>query len=359
MASAKQQPLGALVVHHLRATTSANDWDPQDLAHIQEFLLYSEDSIDANRSASATAQALRRWLDTIPEEAATRIDTMLPQEDAHFLACLIPPLCIWAQQNAWGQSMDVSTLTQHAIELLNENTGTPLDQIGATQAAARVLRDTVPLARSHDSAWNLVVPWVWVLSSHHLLWPSATGLWDRQRHLMTPFTESWMATGEAAMLVDEHRQKDTKSIPLVERWYSKIRSSMQLLNSEEQTSVVARTMSVAFSSAVKLSVCRLAGSIVWVDPVVQRTIANLLPVDEMERLGKLPWFSGDGQANRRLAFAYAPSTAALLDGLGDANVWENARQYGAMLKALADANASRADAAHAIDGTVFDNPERV
>lgn len=177
MASAKQQPLGALVVHHLRATTSANDWDPQDLAHIQEFLLYSEDSIDANRSASATAQALRRWLDTIPEEAATRIDTMLPQEDAHFLACLIPPLCIWAQQNAWGQSMDVSTLTQHAIELLNENTGTPLDQIGATQAAARVLRDTVPLARSHDSAWNLVVPWVWVLSSHHLLWPSATGLW--------------------------------------------------------------------------------------------------------------------------------------------------------------------------------------
>lgn len=357
MASAKQQSLGALLVHHLQATSSANDWDPTDLACIQQFLLAEDGSMDADQSAVDTAHALRRWLDTIPEDAADRIDTMLPQTEEHFLACLIPPLCVWAQQIPWGRSMDVSVLTHQAIDLLNEKRGTPLDQMGATQAAARVLRDTIPLARNHDTAWNLVGPWV--LSTHHLLWPIANGLWDMQRHLIGPFVEAWTATGEAALLVDAYRQKDTKSTPLVERWHNKMRSSMQLLNNQEEAIVLARTMTVAFSPAVKLSVCRLAGVQAWVDPVVQRTIATLLPVDDMGRLGKLPWFAGDGPANRRLAFAYAPATAALLDGLGQADVWEDARQYGSMLKALELAQTPPADAAQAIDGTVFDNPEPV
>lgn len=355
MASAKQQPLGALLVQHLQATSSANDWDPTDLACIQQFLLAKDGDIVADQNAADTAQALRRWLDTIPEDVANRIDTMLPQTEGHFLACLIPPLCVWAKQNAWGQAMDISTLTLHAIELLNEKTGTPLDQIGATQAAARVLRDTVPLARNHETAWSLAGSWV--LSTHHLLWPIANGLWDMQRHLIGSFVEAWTATGEAALLVDTYRQKDTKSTPLVERWHNKMRSSMQLLNSEEEAIVLARTMTIAFSPAVKLSVCRLAGVGAWVDPVVQPTIATLLPVDEMERLGKLPWFAGDGPANRRLAFAYAPATAALLDGLGQADVWEDARQYGSMLKALELAQEPPADTAQAIDGAVFDNPE--
>lgn len=353
MASAKQQSLGALVVHHLRATSSANDWDPSDLGRLQDFLLHPEDGIDA----ADTVQALRRWLDTIPEEAATRIDTMLPQVDAHFLACLIPPLCVWAQQSAWGQSIDVPPLTNQAIELLNENIGTPLDQIGATQAAARVLRDTVPLVRNHETAWDLVGPWV--LSTHHLLWPIAAGLWDKQRHLMGPFTESWVATGDAAMQVDALRQKDTKSTPLVERWHNKLRSSMQLLNGDEQAAVVARTMTIAFSPAVKLSICRLAGPTTWTDPMVQRTISTLLPTNEMERLAKLPWFAGDAQANRSLAFAYAPATAALLDGLGQSDVWESARQHGAMIQALELSNTLPADGAQPIDGTIFDSPEPV
>ena len=337
MASPQQPSLSALVVHHLRATTGANDWDPEVLDCLQNVLRYSTTFQDPQPDVHDTATALRRWLDTIPEDVAARIDTLLPQDEPYFLACLIPPLCVWALSTDWGKDINVADATALAIDLLNTKAGTDKNQINATQAAARVLRDTMPLVRSHDAAWNFVGPWV--VSMHPLLWPVALGLWEKQRHLLPSFLESWTAIAEATALADAKRTPTTQSTPLFERAQNKILNTLAILNDAEEIRFAERILRSSIPNDLKLKLCYLVYPSGWLDSTVRHQLVKILPLEETARLPYLPWRSYHAQDNRKVTFAYTPGLALLLDNVSNARVWEDRRAWDEMITSLRYTNA--------------------
>ena len=60
----------------------------------------------------------------------------------------------------------------------------------------------------------------------------------------------------------------------------------------------------------------------------------MLPKDEMARLQHLPWIEHDAEANRKIAYAYAPESALLLDSIGDSRVWTQRTSWNEMVTAL-------------------------
>lgn len=236
------------MVHHLRATTGANNWNPEVLECLRYALLHTSQPHEQDCDVHQTANALRQWLDTIPEDAATRIDTVLPQESAYFLACLIPPLCVWAKSTDWGRDIDLADATTFALELLNRASAPILQtpQMRATLVAARVLRDTMPLVRHSNDAWDLLVPWV--LTSHRTRWPVVFGFWEKERHLFPLFLDLWMTTAEAVVLADAKRNATALSTLLSDRWRNKIGNVFRVLNDTEDAQLVARILNASFSS---------------------------------------------------------------------------------------------------------------
>ena len=135
---------------------------------------------------------------------------------------MIPPLCVWAKSTDWGRDIDLADATTFALELLNRASAPILQtpQMRATLVAARVLRDTMPLVRHSNDAWDLLVPWV--LTSHRTRWPVVFGFWEKERHLFPLFLDLWMTTAEAVVLADAKRNANTLSTPLSDRWRNKI-----------------------------------------------------------------------------------------------------------------------------------------
>ena len=343
------------MVHHLRATTGANDWNPEVLECLRYALLHTSQPHEQDCDVHQTANALRQWLDTIPEDAATRIDTVLPQESAYFLACLIPPLCVWAKSTDWGRDIDLADATTFALELLNRASAPILQtpQMRATLVAARVLRDTMPLVRHSNDAWDLLVPWV--LTSHRTRWPVVFGFWEKERHLFPLFLDLWMTTAEAVVLADAKRNANTLSTPLSDRWRNKIGNVFRVLNDTEDAQLVARILNASFSSPFKIKACLQARSSSWLDSDIHSQMVTMLPKDEMARLQHLPWIEHDAEANRKIAYAYAPESALLLDNIGDSRVWTQRTSWNEMVTALMHAKDTPMLALVPLDGDVFDS----
>ena len=77
----------------------------------------------------------------------------------------------------------------------------------------------------------------------------------------------------------------------------------------------------------------------------------------MARLQHLPWIEHDAQANRKIAYAYAPEWALLLDSIGDSRVWTQRTSWNEMVTALTHAKATPTPmlALVPLDGDVFDS----
>lgn len=349
MAFNKQPSLGAMLLHHLRSTTAKHHWDRDALDQIKSTLrnLNGCGQVDTMDDLACT---LREWLDTIPEEDANRIEALLPRDNRHFLACLLPSLCLWARQQAWGAHVSIADSTETMLVLLYERRDTDMENIRTVQVATRVVRDVVSLGRSDDNIWALVGPW---LLSNHMLWPITMGLWEKERHLFPVYLDAWMNLGEAAIQADA-RDTNTKSTPLIERWEAKIRHSMRVLNAQDEAALLTRLMRASLIPE-KLRVCYSARASSWLNPVVQQTLDSLLPTNDTDRLAKLPWFTNNAEANRSVALAYAPTLAKLLDGL-DPTSWSDASRHGALLKALENAQGMDLTAMPSLDERVLIHP---
>jgi hypothetical protein len=180
-------------------------------------------------------------------------------------------------------------------------------------------------------------------------------LWKRQKHLIPTYIDAWMVTYEAAAVVDAKREKDTASTPLVDRWRNNIRSTMQLLDDIGHALYFSRVMDAQFSNDVKIAMCQFSPVAIWMNPLSQCALLNILPTEEYDRFSKLPWFENDEGANRQVAFAYSPHSASLLDSLIGPDVWKSSVINRAMIKDLLAIKTAAIEPVAVINGDLFEN----
>lgn len=334
VAFTSEKPLGQLILSHLRSTTATAAWPNNDLRHIQHFLenIQSIQAIPGKTNPAETA--LRTWMTGLPPTDFACIQVVMPQDTRMFLGTLLPAVLVWAREQPWGQTINMTDAPTVGLIQSTTSNQPKKAQLLALQAMSAIVRDVIIDVKESQDAWNYVGPWV--LATGHSLWPSSADSWAREEANCELYFDIWLAIGIAAENADKKRLPGEKSTLLTDRWKSSFAKVRIQLSPEQEAGLFKKIVASKLSTTFKLHLCHGTAVTTLAQEDIRHFMESQLPPDEASRLALLPWNNSAGSFNAEVARLYVPHIAALADIFGPPFIWSNVTKSLALLRELAD-----------------------